>query len=76
MEFQQWDTLVYGIERGECILFLGPQLPLLSPEGKRIVPSEELTRRHDPKQSWHFDFVGIFIAPAKHLWKSLGLSIN
>ena len=42
MEFEHWDELVYGIARGKCILFLGPQLPVLSDTGQRLVPIQEL----------------------------------
>ena len=45
MEFREWDKLVYGIERGECTLFLGPQLPLDWGDGKRRIPAEELAAR-------------------------------
>lgn len=45
MEFDHWDKLVYGIERGECILFLGPQLPLTLPDGKKIIPADDLCSR-------------------------------
>lgn len=45
MDFRNWDTLLYGIERGECILFLGPELPLVTAEGARRVPVEELAAR-------------------------------
>ena len=38
MAFEHWDKLVYGIERGECILFLGPELPLVSANGERRAP--------------------------------------
>jgi len=45
LEFRHWDKLVYGIEKGECILFLGPQLPLVSADGKRLVPAQDLACR-------------------------------
>ncbi len=45
MEFEHWDKLVYGIERGECILFLGPQLPLELTNGERLVPTHDLAVR-------------------------------
>jgi SIR2-like domain len=45
MEFREWDKLVYGIERGECTLFLGPQLPLDRGDGKRRIPVEDLAAR-------------------------------
>lgn len=45
MSFAHWDKLLYGIERGECILFLGPELPVDSPGGEREVPSQSLARR-------------------------------
>lgn len=45
MEFREWDKLVYGMERGECILFLGPQLPLDLGDGKRRIPAEDLAAR-------------------------------
>jgi hypothetical protein len=39
MSFAHWDKLLYGIERGECILFLGPELPAVTAEGPRQVPA-------------------------------------
>ena len=45
MEFREWDKLVYGIDRGECILFLGPQLPLDRGDGQRSIPAEGLAAR-------------------------------
>lgn len=45
MEFREWDKLVYGIERGECILFLGPRLPLDRGDGLRRIPAEDLATR-------------------------------
>ena len=45
MSFAHWDKLLYGIERGECILFLGPELPVDTAEGPRQVPAQTLARR-------------------------------
>lgn len=45
MEFEHWDKLIYGINRGECILFLGPNLPIESAEGKLLVPAQDLATR-------------------------------
>jgi len=45
VEFREWDKLVYGIGRGECILFLGPQLPLEGADGKPRIPTEDLATR-------------------------------
>ncbi len=45
LEFEHWDKLIYGIERGECILFLGPQIPLELPDGGRLVPTHDLAVR-------------------------------
>lgn len=43
--FSDWDKLLYLIEEGECVLFLGPQLPLLSAEGERLDPRRDLIER-------------------------------
>jgi len=40
--FEYWDKLLFGIQRGECILFLGPGLPLASSGGE---PQRALTCR-------------------------------
>ena len=45
MAFRDWDKLLYGLDRGECILFLGPELPSVSAGGERSIPIEELARR-------------------------------
>src|SRR5262245_3626525 len=45
MSFAHWDKLLYGIEKGECILFLGPELPVESPDGLRQIPAQALARR-------------------------------
>jgi len=45
MPFAHWDKLLYGIERGECILFLGPELPIEAPDGPREVPERSLASR-------------------------------
>ena len=45
MSFAHWDTLLYGIEKGECILFLGPELPAETPDGQRQVPAQLLAHR-------------------------------
>ena len=45
MPFQHWDKLIYGIERGECILFLGPELPFATADGRREVPEQSLASR-------------------------------
>jgi hypothetical protein len=39
MAFDNWDKLLYGIEGRECIVFLGSELPVESPEGKRCLPA-------------------------------------
>jgi hypothetical protein len=45
MPFAHWDKLLYGIERGECILFLGPDLPVAAPDGPPQVPEQSLASR-------------------------------
>ena len=45
MSFAHWDKLLYGIEKGECILFLGPELAVETPDGPRQVPVQSLARR-------------------------------
>ena len=45
MPFAHWDKLIYGIERGECILFLGPELSLDAADGSREVPEQSLASR-------------------------------
>jgi TIR domain/SIR2-like domain len=45
VEFHDWDRLVYGIGRGECILFLGPQLPLAGSGGVTRIPTDDLATR-------------------------------
>ncbi len=45
MAFEHWDKLLYGIERGECILFLGPDLPTVSPGGAHGSSARDLLRR-------------------------------
>ena len=45
MPFAHWDKLLYGIEKGECILFLGPELPVEMPDGVPLVPAQSLARR-------------------------------
>ncbi len=45
MAFDHWDKLLYGIERGECTLFLGPDLPLALPGGERRLPVRGLSSR-------------------------------
>src|SRR5262245_11878757 len=40
-----WNKLLYGIEKGECILLLGPELPVEMPDGVRDVPLRPLARR-------------------------------
>ncbi len=42
MGFKDWDKLLYGIEGGECILFLGPELPAGATDG---TPKAQLARR-------------------------------
>lgn len=49
MSFSKWDKLLYGIERGECILFLGPDLPLVTDEGEKRPPIAELASLLDPE---------------------------
>ena len=43
--FRDWDKLLYGIHRGRCTLFLGPELPLLDPEGNQTIPAHVLAMR-------------------------------
>lgn len=45
MPFEHWTKLLYGIERGECILFLGPDLPAESPGREPRGPVQRLARR-------------------------------
>ena len=45
MPFPHWDKLLYGIERGECILFLGPELSVQGPDRSQQVPAASLARR-------------------------------
>jgi TIR domain-containing protein/SIR2-like protein len=45
MPFANWNKLLYGIERGECILFLGPDLPVDAPGAPRQVPAQSLAAR-------------------------------
>jgi hypothetical protein len=45
MEFRGWDRLLYGVQQQECILFLGPQLPLVSADGERSLPVQTLADR-------------------------------
>lgn len=45
MSFTHWEKLLYGIEKGECTLFLGPELPMISPAGDRRFPARELAAR-------------------------------
>lgn len=45
MPFEYWDKLLFGIQRGECILFLGPELPLEAPDGARRMPVQGLAER-------------------------------
>jgi hypothetical protein len=45
MAFAHWDKLLYGIERGECILFLGPELSCAAPGAPREPPVQSLARR-------------------------------
>ncbi len=45
MSFEHWDKLLYGIEQGECILFLGPDLPLVPSGGERRLPARALLSR-------------------------------
>jgi hypothetical protein len=45
MPFAQWDKLLYGLARGECILFLGPELAIDMPDGSREVPDRSLAGR-------------------------------
>lgn len=45
MPFAHWDKLLYGIEAGECILFLGPDLPVDAPGFPRQVPEQSLASR-------------------------------
>jgi len=45
MPFAHWDKLLYGIERGECILFLGPELPAASLDAEPRLPAQFLARR-------------------------------
>ena len=45
MQFEQWKKLAYGIERGDCILFLGPDLPAECTPGMRSIPARDLSSR-------------------------------
>lgn len=45
MAFANWKKLLYGIERGECTLFLGPSLPMTSPDDEPRLPARELASR-------------------------------
>ena len=45
MRFAHWDKLLYGIEKGECILLLGPELPSDGSGGQPQVPAQSLARR-------------------------------
>jgi hypothetical protein len=45
MPFSNWNKLLYGIERGECILFLGPDLPADGPDAPRQIPEQSLAAR-------------------------------
>ena len=45
MSFAHWDRLLYGIEKGDCILFLGPELPVETPHGPRQVSVQSLASR-------------------------------
>jgi hypothetical protein len=45
MPFAHWDKLLYGIEKGECILLLGPELPTHAPGAPQEVPAQSLARR-------------------------------
>ncbi len=45
MSFAQWKKLLYGIERGECTLFVGPELPMTSAGGESRVPARALASR-------------------------------
>jgi hypothetical protein len=45
MAFAHWDKLLYGIEGGECILFLGPDVPVEWSDGSRQVPEQSLAIR-------------------------------
>ena len=45
MSFAHWEKLLYGIEKGECILFLGPELAVDMPEGPPQIPVQSLARR-------------------------------
>ena len=44
MSFGDWDKLLYGIQKGECILFLGPDVPL-SASGDGRSPTHSLSER-------------------------------
>jgi hypothetical protein len=45
MPFMHWDKLLYGIEGGECTLFLGPDLPVDGPDGPQPPPEQSLAAR-------------------------------
>jgi hypothetical protein len=45
MAFEHWEKLLYGIQQGECILFVGPELPLVPRDGERRVPARALADR-------------------------------
>jgi hypothetical protein len=42
---RDWDTILYGIESDECILALGPELPVGAPDGPRRVAIDLLIER-------------------------------
>lgn len=44
MAFEDWDKLLYGIQKGECTLFLGPSIPVEHASGPRI-PRAALAER-------------------------------
>lgn len=45
MPFDKWRMLLHTITAGECILFLGPDLPLVLPDGTRRCPTTDLARK-------------------------------
>ncbi len=45
MAFDDWKKLLFGIKKGECILFLGPDLPLVLGDGTRSSPATDLAWR-------------------------------
>lgn len=45
MPYDDWDTLLECIQEGECVLFLGPGLPLVEADGSRSMPTRMLAEQ-------------------------------